>query len=143
MQNRLGAPSLFAVCFFLLFIFTSCTPGDAKFNQYKVTGETLYLKNCSNCHQKNGKGLGLVYPPLNQSDFMDKNPEKTLCLMKYGISGELTVNGKSYNKAMPGVPQLTDLEIAEIATYIFNSWGHSKGLIHVETTSKVIKSCDH
>lgn len=120
----------------------SCTRGDAKFNQYVVTGEVLYLKHCSNCHQKNGKGLGLIYPPLDQSDFMDQNPEKTICIMKYGTAGELTVNGKSYNKAMPGIPQLTDLEVAEIATYIFNSWNHSKGLIDVEQASRVLGQCN-
>ena len=30
-----------------------------KFEQYYVQGEQLYLKNCSNCHQKTGTGLGL------------------------------------------------------------------------------------
>jgi mono/diheme cytochrome c family protein len=101
----------------------------------------LYEKHCSNCHQKNGQGLGRLYPPLAASDFLQHNFEKSLCLMKYGIEGEITVNEKSYNKKMPAIPSLTELEIAEIATYIGNSWGHEEGLIDVTKSSKILGSC--
>ena|SRR6478736_6172811 len=111
--------------------FSSCS-SDPKFRQYYVQGEQLYVKNCSNCHQKNGKGLGMVYPPLDQSDYLDKNFEKVLCLMKYGTKGELIVNGKTFNQPMPGIPTLTDLEIAEIATYLYNQWDRQRGLIDVK-----------
>jgi cytochrome c551 len=114
---------------------------SVKFQQYFAVGEQLYVKNCSNCHQKSGVGLGLLYPPLNTSDFMDKNPEKVICLIKYGIEGELLVNGSHYNKAMPGIPSLTELEIAEISTYLFNSWGRKNGIIETERVSRTIEHC--
>jgi hypothetical protein len=104
---------------------------STKFDQYYLQGEQLYIKHCSNCHQKNGIGLGLVYPPLNKSDFMDNNFENVICLMTHGISGELYVNGKNFNKKMPGIPSLTDLEVAEIGTYIYNTWEHKRGIIDV------------
>ena len=119
---------------------TGCT-SDPKFQQYYVQGEQLYIKNCSNCHQKNGKGLGLLYPPLDVSDYMDKNFDEVLCLMKHGKEGELTVNGKLFNKPMPGITTLTDLEIAEIATYIYNTWDRQHGLIDVKTTSATLTTC--
>src|SRR5262245_48428098 len=102
----------------------SCNSKDTKLQQYVVQGEQLYVKHCSNCHQKNGKGLGLVYPPVDKSDFMEQNFAEVLCLMRNGKSGEITVNGKSFNQPMPGIPLLTDLEIAEIATYLYNSNGN-------------------
>jgi len=114
---------------------------SVKFQQYYVQGEVLYTKHCSNCHQANGTGLGLVYPPLNQSDFMDKNFEQVLCLMKYGITGEITVNGKQYVQPMPGVQSLTDLEIAEIATYIYNNWEHQRGIVDVSEASQILRDC--
>jgi len=119
----------------------SCTSRDPKFQQYFVQGQALYEKHCSNCHQKNGQGLGRLYPPLALSDFLQNNFEKSMCLMKYGIQGEITVNGKSYNKTMPAIPSLTELEIAEIATYIGNSWGQEQGLIDVTRSSKIIGNC--
>ncbi len=114
---------------------------SVKFQQYYVQGEILYTKYCSNCHQKSGKGLGLVYPPLDKSDFMDKNIEKVFCLMKYGIKGEIMVNGFLYNKAMQGVPSLTELEIAEISTYLYNFGNHQLGVIETATVSKAIENC--
>jgi cytochrome c551 len=131
----------------LLVIFSACSNkkgehSSVKFEQYYVQGQELYLKHCANCHQPEGTGLGLVFPPLNQSDFMENNFEKVLCIMKYGLQGEVTVNGNTYNQAMPGVPSLTDLEIAEIATYIYNSWEHKRGIVEVSAVSKVISNCN-
>lgn len=119
----------------------SCSSKDPKFQQYYIQGEQLYIKQCSNCHQKNGKGLGLVYPPLDSSDYMGNHFEEVLCLMKYGKRGELMVNGKKFNQPMPGIPTITDLEVAEIATYIYNTWGRKRGLIEVGEVSPIIDSC--
>jgi cytochrome c551 len=120
----------------------SCTT-DPKFQQYYVQGEQLYIKHCSNCHQKNGKGLGLVYPPVDQSDYMDKYFEDVICLMKYGKNGELVVNGKKFNQSMPGIPMLTDLEVAEIATYLYNTWERERGLVDVKEVVPIVAKCQH
>jgi len=50
------------------------------------------------------------------------------------------VNGISYNQPMPA-SGLTDLEIAEIITYINNSWGNMGGLSHVNEVSKALTRC--
>jgi mono/diheme cytochrome c family protein len=125
----------------LLLIVSSCSLKDPKFQQYYAQGQVLYEKHCSNCHQKDGKGLERVYPPLASSDFYMTNFEKSFCIMKYGIQGEIIVNGKGYNKAMPAIPSLTELEIAEITTYISNSWGHERGLIDVAKASEIMSKC--
>ncbi|HEY3404320.1 MAG TPA: cytochrome c [Ohtaekwangia sp.] len=121
---------------------SSPSVNSTKFQQYYIQGEQLYITHCSNCHQKNGTGLGLLFPPLNKSDFVDNNFEKVICIMEHGISGELIVNGKSYNKEMKGIPSLTDLEIAEIATYIYNTWGREQGIVEVQRVSTILSGCD-
>lgn len=133
--------------FFIFFLFNACnfnkkSDGSVKFQQYYVKGEQLYINNCSNCHQKSGKGLGLLYPPLDESDYMEENLDEVICLIKKGTSGELTVNGQNYNQAMPGIPTLTDLEIAEIATYVYNSWSHRRGIIELQQVSQALKNCE-
>ena len=120
----------------------SKSDGSVKFQQYYVEGEQLYMAHCSNCHQKSGEGLGLLYPPLSQSDYMEKNTENVICLIKHGKTGELVVNDKSYNQPMPGVATLTDLEIAEIATYIYNTWSHDKGIIDLPYVTKTLQHCN-
>lgn len=143
---------LFTVLFLTIGIgqlFLSCNPKQdsktdtrsIKFQQYYVQGEQLFVEHCSNCHQKNGKGLGLLYPPVDQSDFVDKNFEQVICLIRNGIKGELIVNGKSFNKEMPPIPGLTDLEIAEITTYLYNTWGRDRGIVEVKDASKILNSC--
>ena len=119
----------------------SCSQQDTKLQQYKVQGEELYLKHCSNCHQANGKGLGLLFPPLDKSDFVEDNRKKVICLIENGIEGQMTVNGKSFNKTMPAIPQLTDLEIAEITTFLYNTWGRDEGIIDVTEVSSTLESC--
>jgi cytochrome c551 len=114
---------------------------STKFQQYYVQGEQLYIKNCSNCHQKKGGGLGRIYPPLNKSDYMDQHLDEVICAMKNGIEGELIVNGKKYNKQMKGIPSLTELEIAEIATYIYNTWTHDRGLVDIQTVTTALQKC--
>ena len=140
----------FRILFLLAFLSAGCVSRtesgrpekSTKFDQYFVHGEQLYIKNCSNCHQKTGTGLGLIYPPINGSDYLAENRDKVICLIRNGRSGELIVNGKSFNKEMPAMPSLTDLEIAEIVTYIYNSWGKNEGLIEVSEVSSVLSKCD-
>jgi cytochrome c551 len=114
---------------------------DTKTQQYFVRGENLYEKHCSNCHQPNGAGLGRIYPPLNKSDFIEQRFEEIFCVIRYGKQGELLVNGINFNKAMPGIPLLSDLEIAEIATYIGNSWDHQKGTVEIQQVTAQLGKC--
>jgi len=118
----------------------SCT--NVEFEQYYNQGEVLYIKHCSNCHQKDGKGLGLLYPPLDKSDFMDQNFDQVLCLMRHGKSTPTMVNGKTYEQPMMGVTNLTDLDIAEIATYIYNTWDHQRGIVKVNEVSQKMAACE-
>lgn len=123
------------------FALAGCGKGGPKYKQYYVHGERLYLKHCSNCHQKDGTGLGRLYPPLNKSDYMENYFKEVICLIRTGKSGELFVNGRQFNQPMPGIPTLSDLEVAEIATYIYNTWTHERGLIEVKEVSRIMKDC--
>ena len=125
------------------FILSACgNNASPKYNQYYVQGEKLYIKHCSNCHQDDGSGLGRLYPPLNRSDYMNNYFDEVLCLIRYGMTGELVVNGEHFNQPMPGNPALSDLEIAEIATYIYNSWTHEQGIIEVRKVTEVLSKCE-
>lgn len=148
-SDRRNSGSLYLLLLALFFALVSCSPRSenskttsTKFDQYYVQGEQLYIRNCSNCHQRNGTGLGLLYPPLKESDYLANNFDQVICLIRTGIRGELTVNGKSFNQPMPAIPSLTDLEIAEIATYIYNTWGNNRGIADVQEVTKVLSECN-
>lgn len=112
-----------------------------RLNQYKIEGAKIYVAHCVNCHQVDGKGLGSLYPPLAGSDYLLTDLPRAACVIKNGQSGEVTVNGITYNQAMPQF-KLTNLEIAEVLTFIGNSWGNQAGLTPVKDVEKWLKACD-
>ena len=139
-MNRLALS--FMIAMFCFCILAGCGKNSStKFTQYYVQGEKLYVKHCGNCHQTNGTGLARIYPPLDTSDYMDKNFPEVLCLIRHGKSGQITVNGLQFNQPMAGITVLSDLEIAEIATYIFNTWTHERGIVEVKQATEILNNC--
>ena len=53
-----------------------------------------------------------------------------------GLSGKVTVNGSEYNSVMPPMNQLNDDEVANILTYVLNSWGNPGGRITSDDVKK-------
>ena len=88
-------------------------------------GAALFKGTCSTCHQENGEGMANVFPPLAKSDFLQANPRRAIEIVLNGLTGPVTVNGATYNSVMPPMSQLTDDEVANILTYVMNSWGNS------------------
>ena len=115
--------------------------GKIRLKHYLVEGQRLYLQNCSNCHQKDGTGLGRLIPPLKDADYLKEDVDRTICIVKNGLSGKIMVNGKDYNHEMPGNKELTELEIAEVVTYVYNTWGEKPGIIPIERVREVLKNC--
>ncbi|QCK13954.1 c-type cytochrome [Mangrovivirga cuniculi] len=115
---------------------------EMKFKHYMIAGEQLYKKHCSNCHQENGEGLASLFPPLAKSDYMLNDVDRTVCIIRYGLKGEIVVNGKKYNQPMTALGYLSDMEVAEVMTYVYNSWGNEKGLITQKMVSEASENCE-
>jgi len=94
-----------------------------------AAGKVLFAGTCSTCHQPDGAGMAGVFPPLAKSDFLAKDPKRIASIMTHGLTGPVTVNGKDYNSVMPPMAQLTDDAVANIGTYVLNSWGNPGGQI--------------
>ena len=112
-----------------------------RYQQYMVQGAQLYQQHCSNCHQEDGSGLERLIPPLSQSDYLLADVDRTVCIIKHGLEGEILVNGQTYQQPMPANETLRDIEIAQIATYIYNHWGHAKGYIPARQVSTTLEKC--
>lgn len=80
----------------------------------KAKGEQVYSANCAGCHQATGKGLPGVFPALDGS--------KNVADKAYVIN--ILLKGKG---GMPAFAQLSDEELAAVATYIRNSWSNKFG----------------
>jgi nitrite reductase (NO-forming) len=100
-------------------------------------GQALFAGTCSVCHQANGAGLPGVFPPLAKSDYLAADANRGTRAVLHGLSGKVTVNGQEYNSVMPPMNQLNDDEVANIMTFVLNSWGNSGGRVLTEEVKKL------
>ena len=91
------------------------------------SGARVYAAACIACHQADGKGLPNAFPPLAGSDFLKADPKRAIGIVLHGLTGPVTVNGKEFNSVMPPMTQLSDAEIADVLSYVMNSWGNDFG----------------
>lgn len=91
-------------------------------------GRQLFTMACLPCHQANGQGIPEKFPPLAASDFLNADRNRAIKILLDGRQGELVVNGHTFNNTMPRFP-LTDEEIANVLTYVYNSFGNSGGQV--------------
>lgn len=98
-------------------------------------GKEIFGTTCFACHQSEGQGIPSTFPPLAKSDYLNADPKRAIKTILHGLSGEVTVNGKKYNNVMPS-QNLSDDEIANVMTYIYNSWGNNK----TDVTPEMVKA---
>jgi nitrite reductase (NO-forming) len=89
------------------------------------SGKQIYMKTCFACHQATGEGIANAFPPLAKSDYLNADVKRAIGIVLNGKTGEITVNGKIYNSIMTR-QTLSDDEIADVLTYVYNSWGNNK-----------------
>jgi len=104
-------------------------------------GKQVFLQTCFVCHQPNGQGVADQIPPLARSDFLmnPANRERVIRGVLLGQSDEMVVNGKTYKNTMIPLGYLTDEQVANVLTYVRNSWGNSGDAVAVEEVSKFRK----
>ena len=107
----------------------SARTGDLTQAEQIEAGKALFAGTCSTCHQANGQGMEGVFPPLAKSDYIAADPKRVPTAILHGLVGAVKVNGKDYNSNMPPMSQLTDDEVANISTYVLNSWGNPGGRV--------------
>ena len=113
------------------------TQKDSSFIKSIEEGVFIYDDFCVTCHLPNGKGVEGLIPPLANSDYLLNDINASIKAIKYGLKGEIVVNGISYNNSM-ATSGLTDEEIADVMNYITNTWGNKHNvMITVEEVSKI------
>ena len=82
-----------------------------------VRGEKVYAANCAACHQANGKGAGPIKALDGDAKVLDAD---------HSVQLHVLLNGQN-NGAMPSWKQLSDTDLAAVATYTKNSWSNKTG----------------
>jgi len=95
-------------------------------------GRLLYEK-CAACHQADGNGSASQNaPPLAGSEWVLANdPARIARIVLHGLSGPITVKGREWGagQMLAWKDIYNDAEIAQILTYVRNSWGNKAPLV--------------
>ncbi|MDO7171096.1 copper-containing nitrite reductase [Mariniflexile sp. AS56] len=106
------------------------------FEEQMEFGKQAYMQTCFACHQAEGQGIPNAFPPLAKSDYLNADVDRAIGVVLHGLTGEITVNGQKYNSVMTR-QMLSPDEIANVLTYVYNSWGNSKKVITKAMVEKV------
>lgn len=102
-----------------------------------VDGAALFASRCAACHQANGMGLPGVFPPLAGSEWVTGKADLVAKMVLHGISGAITVKGATFDGAMPAFKeQLSDAEIAAVASHLRSQWGNQAPPLSAEVVAK-------
>jgi mono/diheme cytochrome c family protein len=89
-------------------------------------GEALFQTHCAACHLPTGEGIPGAFPPLaGHAPELIAEPEGRIypiLVTLYGLAGEISVHGQTYNGMMPPLAYLEDQQIADVLTYIMVAW---------------------
>jgi mono/diheme cytochrome c family protein len=87
-------------------------------------GEAVFAQSCAVCHLAENPGTPPEYPKLAGNPLVEeRNPETVLRVILQGAQSSATANAAT-GYSMPGFPAFDDQDIADVATYIRNTWGN-------------------
>ena len=110
--------------------------GEKSLKEKIASGKLIYTKTCFACHQANGEGIAGAFPPLAKSDYLNDDVKRAIDIVLNGKTGEITVNGTKYNSVMTK-QTLTDEEVADVLTYVYNSWENNKTNVKTSLVTEV------
>jgi len=91
-------------------------------------GRAIYIANCAVCHQLAGTGVKASVPPLSENvpNLLAQNGGRRYLLsaLLNGVSGDVTVEGTTYDGLMPAWRHLSDSQLAAVLNYISYDWGN-------------------
>lgn len=102
-------------------------------------GELVYKQNCLSCHMEKGAGVPRLNPPLIKSAMIAGDKNKLIALILKGSDEHREINGEVYTNVMAPLDFLKDQEIADVLTYIRNSFGNKASIVTVREV-KIIRA---
>ncbi|HEY1960599.1 MAG TPA: copper-containing nitrite reductase [Polyangiaceae bacterium] len=107
-------------------------PAPSHDDDRAAAGARVFASTCAACHQAQAQGVPHVFPPLAGSDFLMADKERAIRIVLGGLNGHVTVNGQTFDSAMPSQAHLSDDEIADVLTYVRSSFGNSGDAVAAE-----------
>jgi mono/diheme cytochrome c family protein len=124
------------IFFSLLLIFS----GSTLFAQNMANGKKVYETRCLVCHQADGGGVPNMNAPLDgSSNVVGNDIARLVKIIRNGYNERVALDGYYYSNAMTANPDLKDAAIADVLTYIRNSWSNKAPVVTLAQVQKVKK----
>ena len=101
-------------------------------------GAAIYIDNCSACHARDGKGVADLFPALaGAPSVRQDDPATTIRVIITGAQVAATTAAPT-SPAMPSFGwHLSDAQIADVVTYLRNTWGNAAPAVAAAQVSSV------
>src|SRR5690606_19250524 len=103
---------------------------DQQFKASMARGKVVYNTYCLTCHQADGGGVPRLNAPLIKSSSVLGDKSKLINIILNGMQG-VEIDGEFYSNSMPPADYLTDQQIADVLTFIRNSFGNKAGAVNL------------
>lgn len=94
-----------------------------------ASGKQVYIKYCLSCHQADGGGVQNMNPPLTGTTYVLGDKGAIIKVVLNGFKEPVDINGQSYGNTMASFSNLSDKEVADVITYVRNSFGNKAGAV--------------
>lgn len=107
--------------------------------EWRPRGKALFDANCALCHNTDGSGKPGQAPPLAGSEWvLTGGVNRLIRIPQVGLVGPIKVLGQEWNLNMAGMGAVyTDEQLADLLSYIRNSWGNKASVVTAEQVKKV------
>lgn len=92
-------------------------------------GKKVYVAYCLSCHQADGGGVPNLNPPLEKTSFVSGSKTKLIRVLLNGMNTHEEIDGETYSNTMAPFNYLTDQQIADVLTYVRNSFGNKATVV--------------
>jgi len=106
-----------------------------------ANGKKIFMDNCASCHQADGGGIGNMNPPLVQTTYVLGDKIKLIKIVLNGFNEDVEINGQTYSNVMPSHDFLKDKEIADVLTYVRNSFTNKASIV-TATQVKLVRAAN-
>jgi len=100
-------------------------------------GKLVYTRICLSCHMADGGGVQNLNPPLIKTTYVLGDKKKLISIVLNGFSEKVEINDETFSNVMASHAYLKDKEIADVLTYVRNSFGNKASAVTASEVKKV------
>jgi mono/diheme cytochrome c family protein len=110
---------------FVIYLFAQTGGSKASIER----GKKIYTTYCLSCHQADGSGVPKMNPPLIKTSWVLGDKTKLINVVLKGMNDKIEIDDEEYENVMASHSFLKDEEIADVLSYVRNSFGNKASVV--------------